>query len=64
MHLIYSILIDRDSYKKVLMESTMKKRDKYGEFLDSIPILGKRKIQTKTKLNLYFIKMVWINGSA
>ena len=33
--------IDRDSYKKVLMESTMKKRDQYGEFLDSLSLLGK-----------------------
>jgi len=31
--------IDRDSYKKVLMESTIKKRDLYGEFLNSLSIL-------------------------
>ena len=29
----------RDSYKKVLMESTIKKRDLYGEFLNSLSIL-------------------------
>ena len=39
IHLIY-LNVDRDSYKKVLMESTMKKRDQYGEFLDSLSILG------------------------
>jgi len=31
--------IDRDSYKKVLMESTMKKRKLYGEFLNSLSVL-------------------------
>ena len=38
--IIFIIFIDRDSYKKVLMESTMKKRDQYGEFLDSLSLLG------------------------
>ena len=33
--------IDRDSYKKVLMESTMKKRKLYGDFLNSLSLLGK-----------------------
>ena len=32
--------IDRDSYKRVLMESTMKKRNMYGEFLNKLSILG------------------------
>jgi len=31
--------IDRDSYKRVLMESTMKKRNMYGEFLNRLSIL-------------------------
>ena len=32
--------IDRESYKKILMESTMKKRNLYGDFLNSLSLLG------------------------
>ena len=38
--------IDRDSYKKVLMESTMKKRKLYGDFLNSLSLLGKLFFET------------------
>ena len=34
-------LLSRDSYKRVLMESTMKKRNMYGEFLNRLSVLGK-----------------------
>ena len=33
--------LSRDSYKRVLMESTMKKRNMYGEFLNRLSVLGK-----------------------
>ena len=33
--------VSRDSYKRVLMESTVKKRNMYGEFLNSLSVLGK-----------------------
>ena len=32
--------IDRDSYRRILMESTVKKRKLYEEFLASVPLLG------------------------
>ena len=33
--------IDRDSYRRILMGSTIKKRKLYQEFLSRVPILGK-----------------------
>ena len=38
--------IDRDSYKRVLMESTMKKRNLYEKFLNSLSFLGKKYVLT------------------
>jgi len=33
--------IDRDSYRRILMGSTIRKRRMYEEFLSKVPILGK-----------------------
>lgn len=33
--------IDRDSYRRILMGSTIRKRKMYEEFLSKVPILGK-----------------------
>ena len=35
--------IDRDSYRRILMGSTIRKRKMYEEFLAKVSILGKRK---------------------
>ena len=34
--------IDRDSYRRILMGSTIRKRKMYEEFLSKVSILGKR----------------------
>ena len=34
--------IDRDSYRRILMGSTIRKRKMYEEFLSKVPILGKK----------------------
>ena len=33
--------LDRDSYRRILMGSTIRKRKMYEEFLSRVPILGK-----------------------
>ena len=35
--------IDRDSYRRILMGSTIRKRKMYEEFLSKVSILGKKK---------------------
>ena len=35
-------VIDRVTYRRVLMDSTMRKRKLYEEFLDKVPILGRQ----------------------
>ena len=58
--------IDRESYKKILMESTMKKRNLYGDFLNSLSLLGMELniIQFKSiSINSIFSKMVWTSGN-
>ncbi len=35
--------IDRDSYRRILMGSTIRKRKMYEEFLAKVPILGEGK---------------------
>ena len=37
--------IDRDSYRRILMGSTIRKRKMYEEFLSKVSILGKKKYQ-------------------
>ena len=39
--------IDRDSYRRILMGSTMRKRKLYEEFLSKVSILGKRLFLSK-----------------
>ena len=46
------------------MESTMKKRDQYGEFLDSLSILGIEYLLFAIDNIQDILKMNWINGSA
>ena len=44
--------IDRDSYRRILMGSTIRKRKMYEEFLSKVSILGKRYITGKTRIIL------------
>ena len=44
--------IDRDSYRRILMGSTIRKRKMYEEFLSKVSILGKGYIIRKTKLKM------------
>ena len=43
--------IDRDSYRRILMGSTIRKRKMYEEFLSKVSILGKKYIIEKTKVS-------------
>ena len=44
--------IDRDSYRRILMGSTLKKRKMYDEFLSKVSILGKLSLHSMNrKLN-------------
>ena len=56
--------IDRDSYKRVLMESTMKKRNMYGEFLNSLSVLGKTGSSSEPNVlhKPYLFQMSLISG--
>ena len=47
--------IDRDSYRRILMGSTIRKRKMYEEFLSKVSILGKGYIIRKTKLKIEMI---------
>lgn len=42
--------IDRDSYRRILMGSTIRKRKMYEEFLSRVSILGKYKSERKQRL--------------
>lgn len=42
--------IDRDSYRRILMGSTIRKRKMYEEFLSRVSILGKYKCESKHRL--------------
>ena len=44
--------IDRDSYRRILMGSTIRKRKMYEEFLSKVSILGKGYITRKTRIIL------------
>lgn len=39
--------IDRDSYRRILMGSTIRKRKMYEEFLSKVPILGKKGVGSR-----------------
>ena len=39
--------IDRDSYRRILMGSTIRKRKMYEEFLSKVSILGKFMVQSR-----------------
>ena len=49
--------IDRDTYRRILMGSTIRKRDIYQEFLSKVSILGIIiEYYCKIKLNKFFFK--------
>lgn len=46
--------IDRDSYRRILMGSTIRKRKMYEEFLSRVSILGE--LETSAKLELIGVR--------